>query len=88
MFLYSLSTAELVDLIHGFPTYADVDGNGVEDPDADKKYVDADALINVNAGLSLNMTYKNWDFSFISQVNSDSMYTTVQQTLTLQKRIL
>lgn len=62
--LFSFYMAEFTGFdSSGFPTYADVDGNGVGDPDADKKYVDADALPDVNAGLSLNMTYKNWDFS-------------------------
>jgi len=47
----------------GFPIYADIDGNGVGDPDQDKTFVGEDALPDVVSGLSLNATYKNWDFS-------------------------
>ncbi len=47
----------------GNPTYADVDGNGVGDPDSDKKFIGEDALPDVTTGLNLNFSYKNWDAS-------------------------
>ena len=47
----------------GFPTYRDVDGNGIGDPDADKVFVGEDALPDVTSGLSLNFRHKNWDAS-------------------------
>lgn len=48
---------------NGNPVYEDVDGNGVGDPDADKKFVGEDALPDITTGLSLNFNYKNWDMS-------------------------
>ena len=47
----------------GFPTYRDVDGNGIGDPDSDKVFVGEDALPDVTSGLSLNFRHKNWDAS-------------------------
>ena len=47
----------------GNPIYEDVDGNGIGDPDADKKFVGEDALPDITTGLSLNLSVKNWDFS-------------------------
>lgn len=47
----------------GNPTYLDVDGNGIGDPDADKFFVGKDAQADWNAGLSLNARYKNFDLS-------------------------
>ena len=47
----------------GNPIYEDVDGNGIGDPDADKKFVGEDALPDITTGLSLNLNVKNWDFS-------------------------
>ncbi len=47
----------------GNPTYVDIDGNGVGDPDADKVFVGEDGLPDVTSGLSLNFSHKNWDIS-------------------------
>jgi iron complex outermembrane receptor protein len=47
----------------GNPTYEDVDGNGIGDPDSDKKFVGEDALPDVTSGLNLSLSYKNWDAS-------------------------
>lgn len=47
----------------GNPTYLDVDGNGIGDPDADKFFVGKDAQPDWNAGLSLNARYKDFDLS-------------------------
>lgn len=47
----------------GNPTYLDVDGNGIGDPDADKFFVGKDAQADWNTGLSLNARYKNFDVS-------------------------
>jgi iron complex outermembrane receptor protein len=47
----------------GNPTYRDVDGNGIGDPDVDKSFVGEDALPDVTSGLSLNFRHKNWDAS-------------------------
>lgn len=61
--VFSYFMAEFTGLdSNGLPTYADVDGNGVGDPAADKKIVGEDALPDVNTGLSLNLRVKNWDF--------------------------
>ena len=46
----------------GNPQYVDVDGNGIGDPDADKQFTGEDGLPDVTTGLSLNASYKNWDF--------------------------
>ncbi|MFN4764246.1 SusC/RagA family TonB-linked outer membrane protein [Gillisia sp. Q332] len=48
---------------NGNPTYLDVDGNGIGDPDADKFFVGKDAIADWNAGLSLNARYKAFDFA-------------------------
>ena len=45
----------------GNPTYVDIDGNGVGDPDADKTFVDEDGLPDITTGLNLNFSHKNWD---------------------------
>ena len=47
----------------GFPTYTDVDGDGVGDPDADKKFIGKDAIADWTGGLSLNLRYRNFDLS-------------------------
>ncbi|MDM9631416.1 SusC/RagA family TonB-linked outer membrane protein [Robiginitalea aurantiaca] len=47
----------------GNPTYRDIDGNGVGDPDVDKFFVGEDGLPDVTSGLSLNFRHKNWDAS-------------------------
>ncbi len=47
----------------GFPTYRDIDGNGVGDPSADRTFVDEDGLPDVTSGLSLNLRVKNFDAS-------------------------
>ncbi len=47
----------------GNPTYYDFDGDGVGDPDLDKFFIGEDAVPDVNAGLSLNARYKNFDMS-------------------------
>ncbi|MEX0272992.1 MAG: SusC/RagA family TonB-linked outer membrane protein [Flavobacteriaceae bacterium] len=62
--LFSYYMAEFLGFdSDGNPTYRDVDGNGVGDPDADKMFVGEDALPDITTGLSLNVTHKNWDFS-------------------------
>ena len=47
----------------GNPTYRDIDGNGIGDPDADKSFVGEDGLPDVTSGLSLTFRHKNWDAS-------------------------
>jgi len=62
--LFSFYMAEFTGFDeNGNPTYVDVDGNGEGDPDADKKFVGEDAQPDWTAGLSLNATYKNFDFA-------------------------
>lgn len=62
--LFSFYMAEFTGFDEdGNPTYLDVDGNGVGDPDADKFFVGKDAVPDWNAGLSLNSRYKNFDFA-------------------------
>lgn len=62
--LFSWYMAEFTGLdSSGLPTYADVNGDGVGDPAADKKFLGKDALPDFNAGLSLNYRHKNWDVS-------------------------
>ncbi|WGK66270.1 SusC/RagA family TonB-linked outer membrane protein [Croceiramulus getboli] len=62
--LFSYFMAEFTGFdSNGNPTYLDVDGNGVGDPDADKKFVGEDAQPDVFAGLSLNFRYKRFDAS-------------------------
>ena len=48
---------------NGNPLYTDVDGNGIGDPDADKKFVGEDGLPDVTTGLNLSLSVKNWDFT-------------------------
>ncbi|MCO5724607.1 SusC/RagA family TonB-linked outer membrane protein [Robiginitalea marina] len=47
----------------GNPTYRDIDGNGIGDPDADKTFVGEDGLPDITSGLTLNFRHKNWDAS-------------------------
>lgn len=62
--LFSFYMAEFTGFDeNGNPTYVDVDGNGEGDPDADKKFVGEDAQPDWTAGLSLNATFKNFDFA-------------------------
>ncbi|WP_088339675.1 SusC/RagA family TonB-linked outer membrane protein [Robiginitalea sediminis] len=62
--LFSYYMAEFLGFdANGNPQYEDVDGNGIGDPDSDKKFVGEDALPDVTTGLSLNFNYKNWDMS-------------------------
>lgn len=62
--LFSFYMAEFTGFDdQGFPTYRDVDGNGIGDPDADKTFVGADAIPDITSGLSLNVRYKNFDFA-------------------------
>lgn len=62
--LFSYYMAEFTGFdADGNPTYVDVDGNGIGDPDADKKFVGENAIPDVTAGLSLNLRYKNFDLA-------------------------
>ncbi|WP_028376532.1 SusC/RagA family TonB-linked outer membrane protein [Leeuwenhoekiella sp. MAR_2009_132] len=62
--LFSYYMAEFTGFdADGNPTYFDFDGNGVGDPDSDKFFLGKDAVPDVNAGLSLNARYKNFDVS-------------------------
>ncbi len=47
----------------GNPTYRDVNGDGIGDPDSDKTFVDESAIPKVTSGLSLNARYKRFDLS-------------------------
>ncbi|MBC2839782.1 carboxypeptidase-like regulatory domain-containing protein [Robiginitalea sp. SC105] len=47
----------------GNPTYRDIDGNGIGNPDVDKFFVGEDGLPDITSGLSLNLRHKNWSFS-------------------------
>mgnify|MGYP001095615141 CR=1 FL=1 len=62
MYSYYMAIFEGFDS-SGNPIYADIDGNGVGDPDADKTFVGEDGLPDVTTGLALNANYKNWDLS-------------------------
>ena len=62
LFSYFIATFTGFDA-DGNPTYLDIDGNGVGDPDVDRSFVGEDALPDVTSGLSLNLSHKNWDFS-------------------------
>ena len=62
--LFSYYMAEFLGFDgEGNPTYRDVDGNGIGDPDADKFFVGQDGLPDVTSGLSLTFRHKNWDAS-------------------------
>lgn len=60
LFSYYMAIFEGFDST-GNPIYADIDGNGVGDPDVDKTFVGEDALPDITSGLSLNLRVKNWD---------------------------
>ncbi len=47
----------------GFPTYRDINGDGVGDPDSDKFFVGENAIPAISSGLSLSARYKNFDLS-------------------------
>ncbi|WP_299681770.1 TonB-dependent receptor [uncultured Dokdonia sp.] len=47
----------------GNPTYRDVNGDGVGDPDSDKTFVGESAIPEITSGLSLNARYKRFDLS-------------------------
>jgi iron complex outermembrane receptor protein len=62
--LFSFYMAEFTGFdADGFPTYRDINGDGVGDPDVDKFFVGEDGLPDVTSGLSLNFSHKNWDAS-------------------------
>ena len=62
--LFSYYMAEFLGFdSDGNPTYRDVDGNGIGDPDSDKFFVGEDGLPDITSGLSLNFRHKNWDAS-------------------------
>lgn len=62
--LFSFYMAEFLGFDgDGNPTYRDVDGNGIGDPDVDKFFVGEDGLPDVTSGLTLNFRHKNWDAS-------------------------
>ena len=45
------------------PTYRDVNGDGVGDPDSDKTFLDKDAIPDWTGGLQLNARYKRFTLS-------------------------
>lgn len=62
--LFSFFMAEFTGFdANGFPTYRDINGDGVGDENSDKFFVGEDALPDVTAGLSLSARYKNFDLS-------------------------
>ena len=62
--LFSFYMAEFTGFdADGFPTYRDINGDGVGDPDVDKFFVGENGLPDVTSGLSLNFSHKNWDAS-------------------------
>lgn len=60
LFSYYMPVFEGFDA-SGFPTYRDIDGNGVGDPSADRTFVGEDGLPDVTSGLSLNLRVKRFD---------------------------
>ncbi|MBE16787.1 MAG: SusC/RagA family TonB-linked outer membrane protein [Dokdonia sp.] len=48
---------------NGFPTYEDLNGDGVGDPSSDRKFVDKSALPTITSGLSLNFRYKRFSIN-------------------------
>lgn len=62
--LFSFYVAEFTGFdSNGFPTYRDVNGDGIGDPDSDKTFVDKSALPDIIGGLSLTARYKNFNLS-------------------------
>lgn len=62
--LFSFFLAEFTGFdANGFPTYRDVNGDGVGDPDSDKTFVGENAVPEVTSGLSLDFRYKRFDLS-------------------------
>ncbi|MEL6809772.1 MAG: SusC/RagA family TonB-linked outer membrane protein [Bacteroidota bacterium] len=62
--LFSYYVAEFTGFDdQGFPTYRDVNGDGVGDPDSDKTFVGKSALPEITGGLSLNARYKNFSLN-------------------------
>jgi len=62
--LFSYYVAEFTGFdADGFPTYRDVNGDGVGDPDSDKTFVGKSALPDITSGLSLSARYKNFSLS-------------------------
>ena len=81
LFSYFIATFTGFDA-DGNPTYLDIDGNGVGDPDVDRSFVGEDALPDVTSGLSLNLSHKNWDFStFFSGQFGFSVYNNTANAL-------
>lgn len=62
--LFSFFLAEFTGFdANGFPTYRDVNGDGVGDPDSDKTFVGESAVPEITSGLSLDFRYKRFDLS-------------------------
>ena len=62
--LFSYFVAEFTGFdANGLPTYNDVNGDGVGDPDSDKTFVDKSALPTRTGGLSLTARHKRWGLS-------------------------
>lgn len=62
--LFSFFLAEFTGFDdNGFPTYRDVNGDGVGDPDSDKTFVGENAVPEITSGLSLNFRYKRFDLA-------------------------
>ncbi|MEP0263683.1 SusC/RagA family TonB-linked outer membrane protein [Dokdonia sp.] len=62
--LFSFFLAEFTGFdSDGFPTYRDVNGDGVGDPDSDKTFVGENAVPEITSGLSLNFRYKRFDLA-------------------------
>ncbi len=81
--LFSYYMAEFTGLDStGNPTYRDVDGNGVGDPDVDKDWIGEDGLPDFTAGLSLSLKAKNWDLNaFFSAQTGFSVYNNTANAL-------